>query len=197
MAPSPARAAAAPQGVVVEVAPAGSLQVAAFGDSLMWGQGNRRQDRFSALFTGRLRARVGQPGVLVWDSSRSGAKIGALPGERESFVDAYPFLFPDAATRRAFLDDRDESRALGLYGEVPATFPTVLGLYKTVWGSRTRPLVLTWASMRPAHTRLMRPPRTGQRLIRSWEKVGDRVWGAKTVPFPLTCSDGQRQRRAS
>ncbi len=127
MAPSPARAAAAPQGVVVAVAPAGSLQVAAFGDSLMWGQGNRRQERFSALFTGGLQARVGQPGVLVWDSSRSGAKIRALPGEQESFVDAYPFLFPDAATRRAFLDGRDESRALGLYGEVPATFPTVLG----------------------------------------------------------------------
>lgn len=127
MAPSPARAAAVPQGVVVEVAPAGSLQVAAFGDSLMWGQGNRRQDRFSALFTGSLRASVGQPGVLVWDSSRSGAKIRALPGERESFVDAYPFLFPDAAARRAFLDGRDESRASGLYGEVPATFPTVLG----------------------------------------------------------------------
>jgi hypothetical protein len=127
MAPSPARAAVAPQGVVVEVAPAGSLRVAAFGDSLMWGQGNRRQDRFSALFTGGLRVRVGQPGVLVWDSSRSGAKIRALPGERETFVDAYPFLVPDAATRRAFLDGRDESRALGLYGEVPATFPTVLG----------------------------------------------------------------------
>jgi hypothetical protein len=93
----------------------------------MWGQGNRRQDRFSALFTGGLRASVGQPGVLVWDSSRSGAKIRALPGERESFVDVYPFLFPDAATRKAFLDGRDESRALGLYGEVPATFPTVLG----------------------------------------------------------------------
>jgi hypothetical protein len=23
----------------------------------------------------------------------------------------------------------------------------------TLWGSRTRPLVLTWGSMRPAHTR--------------------------------------------
>ena len=127
MTQSQALAAAAPQGLIVAAAPAGSLQVAAFGDSLMWGQGNERRKRFAALFTDDLMASVGKPGVLVWDSSRSGAKIRALPGERESFVDVYPHLFPDSARRTAFLSGRDESPASGLYGEVPATFPTVLG----------------------------------------------------------------------
>src|SRR6266516_1267673 len=81
MAPSPARAAAAPQGVVVAVAPAGSLQVAAFGDSLMWGQGNRRQERFSALFTGGLqaRARAGQH-----DAGRHGPSDRHRFGRRRS-----------------------------------------------------------------------------------------------------------------
>ena len=111
--------------------PAGSLGVAAFGDSLMWGQGNKRDDRFSMIFTKQLQGRVGKPGVLAWDASRSGAKIRETPQERQDFVEIYPHLFPNKTVRKAFLGG-DDSPASGLYGEVPATFPTVLGQVKMI-----------------------------------------------------------------
>jgi hypothetical protein len=38
-----------------------------------------------------------------------------------------------------------------------------------LWGSRTRPPVLTWVSTALSYS-LMRPPRTGLRLIRCWER---------------------------
>jgi hypothetical protein len=106
---------------------AGELQVAAIGDSLIWGQGNRRQDRFSALFTAQLQGSVGKPGKLVWDSSRSGATIRSKRREREEFVDTYPDLFPSGAGEAAFISGSNHSPAAGLYGEIPSSFPTVLG----------------------------------------------------------------------
>ncbi|WP_419695434.1 SGNH/GDSL hydrolase family protein [Mesorhizobium muleiense] len=101
--------------------------MAAFGDSLMWGQGNKRNRRFSQVFIGRLQASVGKQAVLVWDASRSGSKIRDLTGEREKFADVYPHLFPSVTARADFLSGKDDSPASGLYGEIPATFPTVLG----------------------------------------------------------------------
>jgi hypothetical protein len=113
---------------------ADAIWVAAFGDSLMWGQGLNRADRFSVLFTQQLGAEVGapagKPGALVWDASRSGAKIRDMPGERDDFADVYPSLFPDAASRKAFLRGDTDAPALGLYGEIPSTFPTILGQVK-------------------------------------------------------------------
>lgn len=113
---------------------AAGLMVAAFGDSLMWGQGLDRAARFSSLFTQQLGTEVGvpagKPGLLVWDASRSGAKIRDMPGERDKFADVYPSLFPDADIREAFLAGDTDEPALGLYGEIPSTFPTVLGQVK-------------------------------------------------------------------
>jgi hypothetical protein len=34
-----------------------------------------------------------------------------------------------------------------------AVLETIVGMERSLWGSRTRPPVLTWASMRPARTR--------------------------------------------
>ncbi|MEV6242685.1 hypothetical protein [Lentzea sp. NPDC051838] len=99
----------------------------------MWGQGNKRADRFSMRFTQLIGSTFGkpsQPGALVFDASRSGAKVRDLPGERLEFTDTYPFLFPDATARKQFLDGTTDAPAHGLYGEIPATFPTVLGQVK-------------------------------------------------------------------
>jgi hypothetical protein len=124
-------------GAVQLPVPAGSLGVAAFGDSIMWGQGNKRDDRFSVIFTKQLKDRVGKPGVLVWDASRSGARIREAKGERQEFADIYPHLFPTAQARKEFLEG-DDAPASRLYGEVPATFPTVLGQVKMIPKSLAR-----------------------------------------------------------
>ncbi|WP_139184537.1 hypothetical protein [Arthrobacter sp. ok909] len=39
----------------------------------------------------------------------------------------YPFLFANEGEKRAFADGTNEAPAHGLYGEIPSTFPTVLG----------------------------------------------------------------------
>ena len=44
------------------------------------------------------------------------------------------------------------------------------GRRAALWGSRTVPLALTWASNAARWYSLMRPPRTGRPLIRSWER---------------------------
>jgi len=101
------------------------VQVAAFGDSAMWGQGLRRQDRYAALLLRMLPAIYGTPAELVWDRSRSGAQIYADQDTREVFLDRFPALFHNDAERQLFRDGSDESPASGLYGEVPAPFPTI------------------------------------------------------------------------
>jgi GDSL-like Lipase/Acylhydrolase family len=106
-------------------APRPSTLVAAFGDSLMWGQGVTRNKQFSALTAQKIGALHRRTGVLVFDRSRSGAQIKVRDGsDREDFVDTFPGLFPGPADAKAFLEG-DESAAMGLFGEVPASFPTV------------------------------------------------------------------------
>lgn len=132
-------------GPVITPAPAGALQVAAFGDSLMWGQGVRRQDRYAARFArllqdaSLLQGTVGLQGALVWDSSRSGACISVEnPLERDEFHDTYPHLFPNAASVADFMAGRSEGPAAALYGEIPSSFPTVLGQVEMLSDARGR-----------------------------------------------------------
>jgi hypothetical protein len=101
------------------------IGVAAFGDSAMWGQGLLRGERYTALVLQMLPALYGKPTDLVWDWSRSGAQIRASQDEREVFLDRFPSLFHSDTERKAFGDGSDESHATGLYGEVPAPFPTI------------------------------------------------------------------------
>jgi hypothetical protein len=115
-----------PGGGVV-LGPEAALPVAAFGDSLMWGQGLRRQDRFSILFTRGLARQTGQTSQLVFDKSRSGAKIDGTSTERQRFIDTYPALVSGTQAKKTFLESGDESAASALYGEVPSTFPSVRG----------------------------------------------------------------------
>lgn len=98
--------------------------MAAFGDSLMWGQGLRREDRFAWLVAEALAAAAGMSLAMVADRSRSGAQINANLAERQQFIDTFIEQFVDRAARRRFRAG-DESAAENLYGEIPASFPTV------------------------------------------------------------------------
>ena len=51
------------------------------------------------------------------------------------------------------LDDRWADWFGGLQGSSDGTQTVIVGLLPDLWGFRTRPLPLTWSSMRPAHTR--------------------------------------------
>jgi hypothetical protein len=111
--------------------PAPATRVAAFGDSVMWGQGLNRQDRFTARIAALLPALAPplgqQPAMIVADASRSGSQIRARADQRTAFVDTFPALFDNGRARSRFLDGTDERPATGLYGENPAAFPTVRG----------------------------------------------------------------------
>lgn len=103
------------------------IQVVALGDSVMWGQGNTRSDRFAWQFAFSL----GLP--ALHDRSRSGARIRPREDrQRDDFIDTFPTLFRTRPARDRFLAG-DEGAAADLHGEVPATFPTVL------WQARTVP----------------------------------------------------------
>ena len=47
---------------------------------------------------------------------------------------------------------------------------TVLRWHRRLWGSRTGPLWLTWAFYAARSYSLRRPPSTGRRLTRTWER---------------------------
>src|SRR5947208_2321295 len=100
------------------------LRVAAFGDSMMWGQGLAETDKFKHLVTASIGRAHHLPARLVYDRSRSGAQVEERAEQRSDFIDTFPYLFHSQAERLAFIG-RDESPAEKLYGEIPATFPII------------------------------------------------------------------------
>ncbi len=114
------------------------LRIAAFGDSLMWGQGLRNSEKFKNLIARQLGRYHAKSPIIVVDRSRSGAQLLARPGAdqtrdpREVFIDTYPGLFPDKTSRRRFRSGDDESPAEKIYGEVPSAFPTITWQVETV-----------------------------------------------------------------
>jgi hypothetical protein len=111
----------------------------------MWGQGLSRGTQYAEIIAQALPGIFGtQKAAMGPDASRSGAQIRERSGvhdhrtpsadripdrsdQRATFVDRYPALFSNQAAIDAFLQGTDEQPATGLYGEVPAPFPTVLG----------------------------------------------------------------------
>jgi hypothetical protein len=87
------------------------VRIAAFGDSLMWGQGLNRNDRFTALIAKEIGRRVKRIPQIVYDRSRSGAKITGratkFGTDAMRFVDYYPHLFPGGRGITAFLRGQD------------------------------------------------------------------------------------------
>ena len=122
----------------------GRLRVAVLGDSAMWGQGLRHDDKFAVLAANRIAVAQGRTAVISPFSPRSGAKLLAaeldgtaavtLPsgatrrfptGDRAEFYDWYPALFRTDDKVLAFFDGRDEGPARRIAAEVPVTFPTI------------------------------------------------------------------------
>jgi hypothetical protein len=126
---------------------ADAFTVAAVGDSAMWGQGLRRQDTFARIAANKIAVSLGRNLVFPLFLARSGAKLEAvvdnqqaavytLPsgkpqpafrGDRQTFYDRFPALFTtdEAALRFFDLQINDQQPARTLFGDIPATFPTV------------------------------------------------------------------------
>ena len=106
------------------------LIVAAVGDSIMWGQGLKDEQKFVNLAAGNIAKHLGKTPSLEWFSAHSGAKIfagetaAAAQRSRESFVDTYPTLFKDPNRRQEFLAGKNEDMVV-LHGEIPAGFTTI------------------------------------------------------------------------
>lgn len=106
------------------VAPLGKVRIAAFGDSLMWGQGLDRKSTFAELTAREIGKQHNLTATTIHNLARSGAKIRPRDDDRQHFLDLFPHLFSGKTERELFLKG-EEKPATALYGEVPATFPTV------------------------------------------------------------------------
>src|SRR5262249_51620105 len=132
-----------------------TLRVAVVGDSVMWGQGLKPEHQFARIAAQRVANDLGEqleilPGAGAEPErgyARSGAKIGsdAVPDQKPVLLpggDTYAALAGDRADfaltfREYFLTDQaminfltrtDADRpAAALFGDIPATFPTVFG----------------------------------------------------------------------
>lgn len=107
------------------------MKFVAIGDSVMWGQGLRDEDKFVVRAAKAIAESMGQlfrrEDLLLM--AHSGAKIDATPEEYGHYWNEYRFRFPANSTLAQF-------RASGiipndsLIGEVPRAFPTVLDQIK-------------------------------------------------------------------
>jgi hypothetical protein len=129
------------------------FQVMAVGDSSMWGQGLNRADTYALQSAQRL-AKLLRKELAFQNLARSGAKLEAkadktkanvfrirsgkviptFSGDRHTFADRFPELFKTDKDAEDFLDEevnvQDPARAL--FGDVPATFPTITAQIRSV-----------------------------------------------------------------
>jgi hypothetical protein len=107
------------------------FRVAAVGDSIMWGQGLRLNQKFCHRVATTLARRVDREFKVPFITARSGATLNAGVSDedrrarRAGFINWYPHLFSNEAERQKFLDG-NESAAANLFAELPAPYPTVL-----------------------------------------------------------------------
>ena len=151
------------------------IKVAAFGDSLMWGQGLRDADKFKNLATRNFGILAGgKPASIVCDRSRSGAKISASVAERRDFVDIYPHLFTGQPVRvkDAFTAGTSRARASRLYGQFASTFPTVRAQVSQMPATlgRTIDVALVDGGLgRPGARDVVNPEKhSGSQFVRPW-----------------------------
>jgi hypothetical protein len=90
----------------------------------MWGQGLNRSDTFAELIKRGLGIENGKQAILD-NRARSGAVLIGRDEQRKTFLYLYPTFFKGAAPLRRRFVNGDEGRARLLYGEVPASLPSV------------------------------------------------------------------------
>jgi hypothetical protein len=110
------------------------LRVAICGDSAMWGQGLIREHTYAHLAAAKIAASLDQdaevePGRSLFDplrgEARSGAKIRPSDTDADAFIDRFPLFVTSEKARLDLKFARDESPGALLFGEHPATFPTI------------------------------------------------------------------------
>jgi hypothetical protein len=160
----------------VEFAPVkpDQLRVAAFGDSLMWGQGLARTERFARIITDALAIEHQKPATLVIDRPRSGAEIEADAAQRDAFRDTFPDVFAGSSpmVQKRFLDGSDERLASRLHGEIPATFPTVAGqvdIVDTTVGASIDVALLSGGANDIAFDRVINPQVAPGRFVETFD----------------------------
>ena len=118
-----------------------TLRMAIVGDSAMWGQGLERAHTYSHLAGTAIADLLDRPLEVLPGRSplepergeaRSGAKLRPVSGgpgqptDASKFIDTFPALFRSEQERLDFQFGEDEGPGARLYGEHPATFPTVM-----------------------------------------------------------------------
>lgn len=166
------------------VAPPDFFRIAAFGDSLMWGQGLNRNETFVALIAAALEKHHGKRVSVSVNRSRSGAQIMARADpddrsdQREGFLDRFPALFPDATARAMFRSGEDEGRANDLYGEIPAAFPTIEWQVEAVdetLGARIDVVLLSGGANDIAFDAVINPQKAPGKFIQEWDEIIRRI----------------------
>jgi hypothetical protein len=106
------------------------LNVVVLGDSVMWGQGLREEDKFSTQAVQQIGALLQREAVIVRNMAHSGASIRSartqdeMKDERKAFVDTYPSLFHAPGSEEDFIEHNNQEPAR-FFGEIPSMFPTV------------------------------------------------------------------------
>lgn len=162
------------------VAPPDFFRIAAFGDSLMWGQGLKRNETFVALIEAALEEHHGKKASVPVNRSRSGAQIMARADpddrsdQREGFLDRFPALFPDATARAMFRSGEDEGRANDLYGEIPAAFPTIewqVSAVDELVGASIDVVLLSGGANDIAFDAAINPQKAPGKFIQEWDET--------------------------
>lgn len=101
------------------------FKAAVFGDSVMWGQGLRREDKFAERAIVEIGKILNKTPKMEINSAHSGAPMRADADARKRFYETNTYLFKTNNDRIRFLNDNNQSIAQKMYGEVPSTFPTI------------------------------------------------------------------------
>jgi hypothetical protein len=123
------------------------LNIAIFGDSLVWGQGLKHREKFAFQAANRIAQVLGKEADVKIFSAHSGTKIYPNPGNARGdsitlpsgkvvevrrgdhlhFYETYPSLFPkDDEKTMSFFQGRDEEVGYSLNGEINETLPTII-----------------------------------------------------------------------
>jgi len=98
------------------------INIVAFGDSVMWGQGLAEQEKFRTIVKNHIHSFTPNRDVRLFNFSRSGAKIEPRPVNGKGHLPMLPLTDPPGAPIQS--DD-----PANLWGEVPWQLPSITKQY--------------------------------------------------------------------